>query len=300
MPGTDRSSVIQNYFLSLDGVVCGILKSVEGGGISAAVIQEPAGQDDFIKKHIGPPNYEDVLLQIDFSLDRAVYDWITAAWSGKFVRKDVAIFGADSQMQVVSQREFFKSLITEITIPAMDASSKEPGYITLRLTPEYSRSTKLPGETRINTSQRQQKSWLPSNFRLDIGGLDCSRVSKLDALTVKQTVVQDDIGEMREYIREPGKLEFPNLKVTLAESFAQSFIDWHNDFVIMGNSGESQEKTGSISLFDPSLTELARINFFNLGIFRLVPEKAQIQADQIKKIVFEMYCERIEFVYPGK
>ena len=39
-----RSYVSGNYFLALDGVKCGFVKSVDGGGITAEVINEPAGQ----------------------------------------------------------------------------------------------------------------------------------------------------------------------------------------------------------------------------------------------------------------
>jgi hypothetical protein len=116
---------------------------------------------------------------------------------------------------------------------------------------------------------------------------------------MKQTTVIEDIGEGRLYQKEPRKLEVPNLKITLTESFAQSWIDWHEDFVINRNSGESQEKNGSLAfLASNRRDELARINFFNLGIFRLAPEKVQAQSDQIKRIVAEMYCERMEFVSP--
>ena len=56
-----------------------------------------------------------------------------------------------------------------------------------------------------------QKQFLPSNFRLEIDGLDCTKVSKIDSFTVKQPIQTDDIGDKRDYKKEPGKLEFPNL-----------------------------------------------------------------------------------------
>jgi hypothetical protein len=42
-------------------------------------------------------------------------------------------------------------------------------------------------------------------------------------------------------------------------------------------------------------TELARVNFFNLGIFRFAPVKVENSADQIKRVTAELYCERMEF-----
>jgi len=106
---------------------------------------------------------------------------------------------------------------------------------------------------------------------------------------------------MRDYQKEPGKLEFPNLKITLAESAAKTWLDWHEDFVVKGNCGEDQEKDGSLTFLAPDLKqELARVDFFNLGIFRLAPEKPEPQPDRVKKLIAELYCERMQFVYLGK
>ena len=86
-------------------------------------------------------------------------------------------------------------------------------------------SGKLTADYKID-----QKIFLPSNFRLQIDGLDCSKVTKIESFTVKQGVASKDIGSARDSQKEPGKLEFPNLKITMAEVAAQSFIDWHENF----------------------------------------------------------------------
>jgi len=299
MPSAPRNFTAENFLLNLDGVKCGFLKSVDGGGIAADVVQEQAGNTYFARKHIARVKYEELSLQIDLSLDKPVYDWIAASWNGSYARKDVEIFAADYALQIKSQREFFNALISETTIPAMDASSKDSCTMTLKLAPEYSRSKKASGKLTGNMSKGAQKRWLPSNFKLQIDGLNCSGVTKVDPFSVKQTIVAAAVGEMRDYQKLPGRIEFPNLSITLAESHAQSWIDWHEDFVVKGNCGDSQEKSGSLTFLAPNQKELAHINFFNLGIFRLAPEKHQAQANQLSRIVAELYCERMEFVFPG-
>ncbi len=142
-----------------------------------------------------------------------------------------------------------------------------------------------------------QKVWLPSNFRLQIDGLDCSKVNKIDSFTVKQTVI-DDVGESRDFVKEPGKLEFPNLVITLAESTVATWQDWFEDFVIKGNVGDDKERTGTLEFLSPNLVDtLATIKFFNLGIFRLSSEKSESNADNIRRVKAELYCERMEFSY---
>jgi hypothetical protein len=295
-----RSYVAGNSFLTLDGVKAGFLKSVDGGGVTAEVINEPAGKNYYTKKHIGQPKYEDFTIQVGFSMSKVCYSWIQQSWSMNYQRMNGSIVALDYTLQPVSEREFKQALITETTIPAMDGSSKEPAYITLKFAPEITRMVKASGNKKDygELGKGEQKVWLPSNFKLEIAGLDCTKVNKIDSFTVKQTAVTDDIGAARDYLKEPGKLEFPNLKITLAETTAQSWIAWHEDFVIKGNNDETREKSGTLSLLSPNRQDvLAQIKFYNMGIFRLQPEKAEANADTIKRVQVELYVERMEFIY---
>jgi hypothetical protein len=284
-------------FMYLDGKEAGFVKSVDGGAVTAEVINEPSGPSFFVKKHIGAPKYEEFMLQFGFSMSRAIYDWIAASWKGDSSRKSGAIVACDYQYVVKSEREFLNALLTEVTIPAMDGASKDACYLTIRVKPESVRSKKGSGQKIGQVAKPEQKVWLPSNFRLEISGLDCKFVTKIDSFTVKQTFASG-IGVGRDFEVQPGKLEFPNLSITLSEAHAQSWIDWHNDFVIRGKNSEENEKSGSLIFLSPDVsTELGRVNFHNLGIFRLSSESAQ--ADQIASVTAELYCDRMEF-QPGK
>jgi len=299
MPG-ERSYVSGNFFLTLDGAKCGYVKSVDGGAISAEVINEPAGPSYFVKKRIGQPKYEDITVQIGFSMTKFIYEWIAASWAAKPQRKNGSIVALDQSLTPKSERQFTQALITETTIPAMDGSSKEPAYLTVKLSPEVIRNIQ-PGGSKADFGEYgkiEQKMFLPSNFRLDIAGLDCTKVNKIESFTIRQKAVTDDIGDARDYAKEPGKLEFPNLKITLSETAAQSWIDWHKSFVIEGKNDESFEKSGSLTLLSPNRqTVLVIIKFHNMGIFSLVPDKAEANADQIKRVTAELYVERMEFLY---
>jgi len=45
-------------------------------------------------------------------------------------------------------------------------------------------------------------------------------VNKIEALVVKQKVVENAVGEQRDYEQEAASVEIPNLVITLAESHA--------------------------------------------------------------------------------
>jgi hypothetical protein len=140
-----------------------------------------------------------------------------------------------------------------------------------------------------------QKTWLPSNFRLAIDGLDCARVARVEPLSVRQHVLSDPIGELREYVRETGRVDFSDLRVTLSGAAAQSWTEWHNDFLIHGNCGQDRERAGTLEYLAPNLHDvLMRVHFSNLGIFRLAQESPHPLGSPTPRTVVDLYCERMQ------
>ena len=295
MPPPDRY-VAGNFQLVIDGVKTGFLKSVDGGSAVAEVVSEMVGSSMFAKKHLGQVEYSPFLLQFPVTMSAALIEWINASWTGHAQRKDGAIIASDISLNAVSQREFSDALIAETTIPALDGSSKEAGYLTVKVVPEAVRTGKASGK--VTNDQTKAKMWISSNFRVAIDGLDCSRITSVDSFTVKQVIAVEDLGNVRNYRLEPGRLEFPDLKITVAEAGAKSWFDWFDEFVIKGNSDESKEKKGSIALLSPDLKdELLRVDLFNLGIFRIGQDKFEANAERISTVTAYLYCERMELYF---
>jgi phage tail-like protein len=266
------------FFLELDGINCGAVESVEGGEATSDVVKAQAGADYFLSKHLARLRYEPLTLTIGLSLKKMVYDWIAAAWTAHPVRKNGAVIAADSQLTAKTRRTFTDAHISETMIPALDASSKDEALLTLKITPELVRSEKTGGK--LANGSDNPKKWLASNFQLQIDGLDCTRVNSLSSFTVTRP--------------NSAKIDFPNLGITLPESQATTWIAWHEDFVIKGNNGESQEKNGSLTFVSTDSKPICGIRFFNLGIFRLALQPPT-QAGQIRHIRAELYCQRMEF-----
>ena len=245
------------------------------------------------KKHIGPPKFQDIAIQCDPVLPKPLFDWIAGTLTMSNVRKSGAIVTTDFNMNEQSRMQFNNALITEIDFPSFDANSRDPGYLTIKFAPEFTSPGAGKGTNVSANLKTAQKVWLPANFVLKIPGLDCSKVNKIEALTIKQKVVQDQVGQVREHLKEPAKLEFPNLVITLAESSAGSFYAWFQEMVLKGNTGENNEKPGTLDLMDPTMRNtLMTVYFHHLGIFGFTPEKAS-NADKIRTVKVEMYCEQI-------
>lgn len=293
-----RSYVVGRFGLALDGVQVGSVKSVAGGSATAVVVAENVGPDHVAKKHLGGVRYEDI--SVATGLDSKVLnDWIAATMKGNYQRKNGSVLEADFDYKVRGEREFYNALLSGITFPTLDASSKDAGFITVQIAPEYTRMKAGSGATMnaaINNKQ-QPKKWLLSSFKFEMDGLDGSRVSRIESFTIGQQAVENPIGEMRDYEKAPAHLEFPNLKITLASSGVQTWAAWHDDFVIKGNATDDKEKNGAIVFLDNSLkSELGRVNLLNCGIFRLAPLKAEAGSENIQRTVAELYCERMDYM----
>lgn len=285
----ERTTAAGRFALLLDGSkTVGYLKSLSGGSVSADVIEEAPGPDGFAKKHIGAPRYQDFTVQVDVSMTNDLYDWINASLVSKPQRKSGAIVAHDFNYEAKSRREFFSALIGEVSFPGCDAASKDASFLTVKFAPEYTRYTKASGKL-AGVPSKIQKPWVPSNFRLTIDGLDCTRVSKIDPFAVKQTISE----------RVPGKIEFPNLTCWLPEAYAATWLAWHEDFVIAGMNSDDREKSGTLELLAPDLKEtLLTIEFHNVGIFNInLPGTAA--DDQIPMVSVDLYCERMAF-FTGK
>jgi hypothetical protein len=289
--GNVPRSVAGPSMLELDGAQVGALKSVDGGEIVAEVVVEPIGQEPFAKKHLGGVRYEELVLGLDLGTAGSVFTWIADSWNGQATPRDGAVVETDAKLAPQARREFRHALITETTIPTLDAASKAPAQLTVKLAPEEITRKKAGGAAGQKLGAKQ-KQWLASNFRLELDGLETKTVSKIDAFTVKQTIAADGVGDVRISRREPGKLEFPNLRITFGQASLQSWSDWFDDFVVKGENTDDKEKNGAIVFLDATLKqELGRIELKNVGIFAL---RRQPSTEQVARVTAELYVESME------
>jgi hypothetical protein len=298
----NRAFIAGKFALELDSIRAGWLFKAEGGAAKAEVVNEKLGPDHIVKKHIGGVEYEEITVTCGSGMSKGIYEWIKHSFDHNYGRKNGAIVAADFNTQELSRLDFFNALISEIGFPALDAASKDPCKITLKFKPEYTRykhggGGKVSGGT-YSTDQAKQKQWLTSNFRLKIDGTDCSRVNKIEAITVKQKNVANPVGELRDYEQEPAHLEIPNLVITMPESHASEFFKWHESFVIKGENGDNKEKGGTLEYLTSDLkTVLFTINFEHLGIFKISPDSVESGSENIRRVKVEMYCENMKFNY---
>jgi hypothetical protein len=275
---TPRAAGTGSFRLELGGQSLAVT-SIEGGAAVGVVVIGPptSPSTHFREKHLSGIKYEPIAIEAQFGSARPLFDWIGAAWRGTRTQANGAAIAVDAMGRPSSRREFVKAVIAETTIPTLDATTREPALVTVRLTPE--RTSDVAPPTTLPAAPRPPNA-LSSNFRLSIVGLDCNKVSKIESFTVKQPANQ---------------VEFPNLRIELGRPIAETWRTWFRSSVIGGSSTPGNEKTGTLELLNPPLTTvLATISFYNLGIFRLEDAPADASTTAVPRVVADLYCERME------
>jgi hypothetical protein len=189
-------------------------------------------------------------------------------------------------------------LVTEVAFPASDAASKERAAVTMRIAPESTEA--VPGSGGAAGVAAKAATWLAANFRLTIDGLDCTRVTAIAPVVVRQPVTGAATGAGRFAAVRPAALEVGDLVVTLPLSHAQTWSAWHEDFVIKGNAGPEHEKSATLELLAANHKDvLLTLTLSGLGIYRLVADAQPAETEAIKRIRASMYCEQVAVTAPG-
>lgn len=269
------------FVFMLEGVVCGLVTSPQGGTISAPVIREPRGA--FVHKRLGAPAPEPIELFLDLYLQKVVYEWINEFWQGQAIAKSGSLIALDANFQATTELQFENAVISATTVPAVDAMSKTACALAVQLSPTATNLRNASGPV-AGLAPTQKKAWLASNFRLNIDGLDTTRVSSVSALTITNG--------------EKSTIDFPDLRVLFEEQSSKTWADWHDQFVVQGKNDDTQEKTGSVVFLSPDLqSQLGSVTFSGLGIYRLALEPTLPGGPiNIRRTVAQLYCQRMDLV----
>jgi hypothetical protein len=290
-PPVVRSYSAGRFALELDGVQVGLVTGVDGGLPFANVIKSPPGEEFFFKKQLGFPGYRDIRLEFGPGMDKTFYNWIAQALQGTATPMNGAVLGFNFNGTLVSRLEFTRAQITELTIPAANALAKEQVRILIGLTPEQTSLNRSPTGPGLKTSH-STKNALAGNFKVTIDGVNTTRVSKVEALTIKLPFKNNSQGECFSCgdIPAPSPIDFPNVFMTLSQTGAESIEQWFQSFVIAGDNDESKEKSGELTFLTADLqTTLFSVKFNHLGIFELAPVTGASSADNIPRLVASMY-----------
>lgn len=295
----DRTFTGGRFGLMVDGSeFLGFVKKMSGGNAKAELSQHQLGPDNLIKKNISTISFEDITIDVGMGMTKGFYEWIRAAFDNSHISKNGEMHACDFDGKSMSIREFRDAHISEVTIPALDGSSKDNAYMTIKISPEEIKYLPGTGSEIASKIAPATKKWLCSNFRFELGDLKCERVAKIDSFTWKMGVIKDEVGAFRIPTKHPAKVEVPNLKLTISMADVKPWQDWHRAFVVEGLCDEGSELTGAITFLGPDLKEeLGKIDLINVGIISLETGGQEANKEEPARFTVELYVEAMKFTY---
>jgi hypothetical protein len=120
-------------------------------------------------------------------------------------------------------------------------------------------------------------------------------VSKIDSFTVKQNIIEHNMGGMRGSIKTPSPIEFPNLTFYLPESDAQPLADHAMKRITRGEI--PGRLSGALETYDHDHRTLATLEFFGADVVSVTPDRSDSTSEEIKLVKVEIYTESMKFTY---
>jgi hypothetical protein len=303
-PGT-ASAALTTYraaflhALILDETLAGTLRQVDGGDAVGIIAVEPADPSLVVRKHIANVKYEDISIVCGADMTPSFFGWISQMLNRTPVPRSGAIVSADATGRTQSQLTFQYALLTEVIFPELDATERQVGRFALKIAPELTRIDEpmLPSMKGAQTAK--EKQFLTSNFRVSIGTIPAeatSRVSKVDAIVIKQKISESEPGEIRDpSLLEVEPLDVGNITLAVPERFAQPFLDWHHNFVIQGNNSSESETFLKIEYLGVRNDVLFTLYFTGVGIYRASRLGETDKQANLRVVQVGLYAERVQF-----
>lgn len=292
------------FMLELDGSPVGFLSSVDGGHFKSDEVKYQTGVTEYLNlvtKYPGKPKYDDITFSVGMSNSPDFWDWIKATLDNDPERRNGAIVAFDYKHRERQRRTFYGALISEIGFPSLDASSKTPAQLTIKIAPERLRYKEGDGTHRGGVSYGQgemekQKMWLCNNFNFSLDrfkGDPSLMNAKIEGFTIKQGINANPIGRMLETQKYAGLVETPNIQVSFPQSQAKPWMEWYEKCVRHGNYiGELT--TGSIEYYaSDGESLLMTLHLDNVGITSLEFDKLEAHKEGIAKVKATLYVESI-------
>lgn len=280
--------------LILGGVDAGPITAFDKGGCYAELIttasSDPRAQP---VKRLGRVRNESLQLALGLTNPAQVYEWIRLSWSGQAARKSGQLLVRDATRVSPLSREFANALVAETTIPSMDKEGRDAVWLSFKVRPEAIQF--ITGQMEPNVAPPVRKgSLVQGDFVFEITGMDCSGVTKVEEFSVTLETVESPDPEGARVELRPGRVVFPNIRLTVLEAGAQPFIDWHQAAVVRADNGSAQRKQGKFILLSKAGGKRLVITLKNLGIVRVCPAK-QVGDSTKRRLEVELFVDSMDF-----
>lgn len=284
------------FVVSIGGKAAAHCTKISGGQWKAELAEQQTGLL-VKKKNISLLKLEPLKLEMGFGIAKSMVQWMRAYMEGQDMRQDIQIDACAYDGTSRSTRQYLQCQITELSFPALDASSKEMAKISMTIQAQDAQPPAPGGSKMSSNFAKAQKRVSLQSFNVNLGSLPLKNCSKVDAIKVETKGAWANVGSARKATYTPTSRSVSNLKFTINSEDIADWEKWHQTFVVDGICSEDDELTGSVVFMAPNQKdELFTIELSNVGLIALQHGDLEAGKDAISTFTVEMYVESIKFV----
>ena len=206
MAQSGRTYSAARFAIAIDGIPAGFAVSVSGGERFAEVLERP-GTGGLVDKHLGPVQFEPIVLEIG-AAPGPLLDWVRDALAGAAKVHDGVISLLDYTNRERQRLEWTHGVLVEIAFPTADAADRNNASLHVTIRPEATRLAAGSNLTVGSFASVGSKQIRHNNFRLEVAGLEqaCRKTRTVSAITFRLRAAPDDVGAVRPGAGDPTRV----------------------------------------------------------------------------------------------
>jgi hypothetical protein len=292
-----RSYTGGRFAFSLNGEPSALISKVTPGAFELDVADIQHSTSNVIGKQTTNIKNGEWTFELGVGMGKAVYDLLNAAMDQEAAPFSGQLSIADFNYKEQRIIEFHDALITSVALPKLDGAGKDAFKITVGFTPERVEYRAGGGADIRGKLGPAQKAYSTNNYRVDIGGLPCKRITEVDALKWTVKTATEYVGEFALPTLHCAKVERPELTLTISASDAEAWEKNFHSFAVQGNRLVSHEMSGSIDILDPSLGKtVASIALKQIGWKKFQSDPMEANSDKTSKVKATLWVEETDLV----
>jgi len=294
MPIIQNNHAGAHYALDIDGLPVESLRTISGLDLQADIATDLPGPGLAPKKHVAGVSWTPGRASIGMGMGQGMYTWLKNAFAQGASRADGTLATADVNFRQRSLLAFEEALLTAVTLPRLDAASKESGAFDIEFEPARVRLAKGDGSDIRHVHGSKQQPWVCSNFRFSLGTLPCARVASIESFTWRCAATPDAMGVVSPPTQHPVAAVVPDLRISISQADYDAWAQAARAWFIDGRHQEGDEMDGVITLLTPDLqTPLGEIVLGNVGFNRFSQLPAADGSDALYRFTVDLYVERM-------
>ena len=239
-------------------------------------------------KHVANVRWSPGKATIGMGMGKGMYEWIKASFDHGATTSNGTLATADFNFKKRSLLTFDEALLTSVTVPKLDGSSKDAGAFEIEFEAQQVRVAKGDGSDIRGGGGAKQQPWLCSSFRFALDTLPCARVASIESFTWSCTPSA-----------VPGlpsnaapTITVPDLRLSISAADYDAWVQAAQRWFIDGQHHEGDEMSGLITLLAPDLqTPLGAISLTNVGFKRFSQLPPSAGGDALYRFVVDLYVE---------